>query len=95
MLYVRVFVSFFVTVCGVRGRNNRIVGGQETFAHDYPWLVGIAFGGALKCGGSLISHSHVLTAAHCVQYAEANEFRVSMSVAWKRMGDHPVVVVSN
>lgn len=64
-------------MCGIRGRNNRIVGGQETAAHEYPWMAGIEFYGQLKCGGTLISHNFVLTAAHCVHYVEAKELRVS------------------
>lgn len=49
-----------------------ILGGAETNKGDWPWLV--AFyntpeRGTLKyiCGGSLISHRHVVTAAHCIQ----------------------------
>merc|ERR1719458_1504069 len=57
--------------CGVKGgaANGRIVGGQETEQHEYPWQVGLVSrnGRSPFCGGTLISSTHVLTAAHCTQ----------------------------
>merc|ERR1719458_1120212 len=57
--------------CGVKGgaANGRIVGGQETELHEYPWQVGLVSrnGRSPFCGGTLISSTHVLTAAHCTQ----------------------------
>ena len=54
--------------CGVKGGSDRIVGGQTTEAHEYPWQVGLVNGPNGRtpfCGGTLISTTHVLTAAHC------------------------------
>merc|ERR1719330_1121874 len=57
--------------CGNKGgaANGRIVGGQATEEHEYPWQVGLvtANGRSPFCGGTLISSTHVLTAAHCTQ----------------------------
>ncbi|XP_047739543.1 ovochymase [Hyalella azteca] len=48
----------------------RIVNGQETEAHEYPWQVYLRIvwqtGAVSGCGGSVISERWVLTAAHCV-----------------------------
>lgn len=53
------------------GRSNnplkqRIVGGQDTTPHAYPWTVAIFLRSQLVCGGSVISDRHILTAGHCV-----------------------------
>merc|ERR1712071_318256 len=61
--------------CGVKGgaANGRIVGGQETEEHEYPWQVGLVQknGRSPYCGGTLISSTHVLTAAHCTANSAA------------------------
>merc|ERR1712130_862848 len=66
--------------CGVKGgaANGRIVGGQETEEHEYPWQVGLvsANGRSPWCGGTLISSTHVLTAAHCTAGSAASSIRV-------------------
>lgn len=63
-------------MCGVRGRNNRIVGGKETRPAEFPWIVGFQRQGKLYCSGSLITDRHVLTAAHCVDSFEPFELKV-------------------
>ena len=47
--------------------NDYIVNGEEAERHRYPWQVMVAKAGTKrpKCGGSLVSSRHVLTAAHC------------------------------
>jgi len=62
--------------CGVKGSNSnnaRIVGGNETEEHEYPWQVLVEGAG---CGGTLISSTHVLTAAHCTVNEAASSIKV-------------------
>ncbi|XP_076238178.1 soluble guanylate cyclase 89Da [Calliopsis andreniformis] len=54
-------------VCGM-GRKIRIVGGNVTSVHEYPWMVSLNRQGTFFCAGSLITRKHVLTAAHCMRY---------------------------
>jgi len=64
--------------CGLPNRVNRIVGGEDTEANEYPWQVGMisSFGSTPFCGGSLISSNTVLTAAHCTAGRSAGDVRV-------------------
>ena len=52
----------------------RIVGGQETRPHQYPWQVGISYYDYIMCGGTLITQRHVMTAAHCTVYLTDLDF---------------------
>ncbi|OXA47617.1 trypsin-7 isoform X2 [Folsomia candida] len=44
---------------------SRIVGGRPVSIEQFPYQVSIQYGASHYCGGSLISESHVLTAAQC------------------------------
>ncbi|XP_061388810.1 venom protease-like [Musca vetustissima] len=57
------------------GRNTitprKIVGGQESKIGAWPWMALLGYGdeysgSPFKCGGSLVTARHVITAAHCV-----------------------------
>ncbi|XP_072946556.1 phenoloxidase-activating enzyme-like [Epargyreus clarus] len=54
-------------ICGTDvSRSRKIVGGEDAEIEEYPWLALLEYEpNEFKCGGSLISTRHVLTAAHC------------------------------
>src|SRR2546423_900823 len=56
--------------------NGRIVGGEESQAHEFPWLAEIKKAGHHICGGSILNPHFVLTAAHCLQEFDMDQLRV-------------------
>ena len=45
----------------------RVVGGVPARLHAHPWIAALAYSdGQVKCGGTLVTARHVITAAHCV-----------------------------
>ncbi|XP_030375598.1 transmembrane protease serine 9-like [Scaptodrosophila lebanonensis] len=52
--------------CGGVNTRHRIVGGQETEVHEYPWMAMLMWFGSFYCGASLVNDQYAITAAHCV-----------------------------
>merc|ERR1712198_517754 len=80
--------------CGIPNRSNRIVGGVVTETNEYPWQVALVSSGGSRpfCGGTLISCSHVLTAAHCTAGSSASS--ISVLVGEHRIDDNSFTRVS-
>lgn len=53
---------------------SRIVGGEDASSTAWGWAVSIAISGSSLCGGSIISSSVVVTAAHCAKGRSASQF---------------------
>ncbi|KAI8035906.1 hypothetical protein M5D96_011337 [Drosophila gunungcola] len=53
-------------LCGIANIQKRIVGGQETEVHQYPWVAMLLYGGRFYCAASLLNDQFLLTASHCV-----------------------------
>ncbi|KAJ8913217.1 hypothetical protein NQ315_016160 [Exocentrus adspersus] len=58
---------------------SRVIGGTEAARNSIPYIVALIINGGSFCGGSLISTTRVLTAAHCT---------VSASTVNVRLGAH-------
>jgi hypothetical protein len=66
---------------GVRTQQVKITGGTDASITDFPWQV-YYISGNFRCGGSIISDSWILTAAHCTQDDAGNPIPIAtMSVA--------------
>ncbi|XP_050309146.1 proclotting enzyme-like [Anthonomus grandis grandis] len=67
--------------CGMVKRQSRVVGGNITKTHEFPWMAGLSHGGEYHCGAALITKKHVITAAHCVNGFARKDLLVTL-------GDH-------
>ncbi|XP_018330910.1 uncharacterized protein LOC108740895 isoform X1 [Agrilus planipennis] len=68
------------TQCGIPSRQQaqrRIVGGDEPGFGSFPWQAYIRIGSS-RCGGSLVSRRHVVTAGHCVARAIPKQVHVTL-----------------
>ena len=45
---------------------SRVVGGKPSQPAAWPWMVAVYRNGMFHCGGVVITHSWVVSAAHCV-----------------------------
>ncbi|KAM9772076.1 ovochymase-1 isoform 2-T2 [Syngnathus typhle] len=55
----------------------RIIGGQETWAHSWPWQVSLLFATMPACGGAILAPRWVVSAAHCFRrYSKASFWTV-------------------
>ncbi|XP_011189235.1 spaetzle-processing enzyme [Zeugodacus cucurbitae] len=61
------------TECGKVDLSTRIFGGVQTHVDEFPWSTMLIYENKVNgdvgfaCGGALINHYHILTAAHCTQ----------------------------
>uniref|UniRef100_A0A3Q0R2L5 Ovochymase 1 n=1 Tax=Amphilophus citrinellus TaxID=61819 RepID=A0A3Q0R2L5_AMPCI len=65
----------------------RIIGGQEAWAHSWPWQVSLQLDSMPACGGAIISPLWVTSAAHCfIRHTKASLWTV---LAGKHDLDNP------
>ncbi|KFP03516.1 Transmembrane protease serine 2, partial [Calypte anna] len=75
-------VSLRCIDCGLPTKSvnimNRIVGGNGAALGQWPWQVSLHVQGTHVCGGSIITHEWIVTAAHCVEgrFSDPHSWRV-------------------
>nr|XP_012226054.1 PREDICTED: venom serine protease-like isoform X1 [Linepithema humile] len=72
--------------CGWK-KTTKIVGGEETGVNEYPMMAGLvdSENRVIYCGATIISKSHVVTAAHCVENRDMNKVGILV-------GEHDVTI---
>ncbi|XP_041434056.1 serine protease 27-like [Xenopus laevis] len=58
--------------------SDRIVGGKDSKKKEWPWQISLSYIGEPICGGSLITNSWFLTAAHCFDSEKVSQYIVSL-----------------
>jgi trypsin len=84
---IRILIFFAVAsvhvILGQAVPNTKIVGGEDADITEAPYQVSLKYGNFFTCGGSIISKSYILTAAHCVQRQGTYKVRVGSSYSNK------------
>ena len=62
------------------GTSGAIVGGEAAAPNANPWQVSLQVGGGHSCGGSIVSPTVIVTAAHCTEGISANELSIRAGV---------------
>lgn len=66
----------------------RIVGGNETTIDHIPWIVSLRVLGSHRCGGSIITTTRVLTAAHCTAGYSASLMEIRAGSTYHSSGGY-------
>ncbi|XP_063291834.1 transmembrane protease serine 5 [Pelobates fuscus] len=59
-------VALKCSECGSRSKASRIIGGSDVALGRWPWQVSLYLNNRHVCGGSIVAHQWIITAAHCV-----------------------------
>ncbi len=60
-----------------------VVGGKDANISEVPYQISLMQHNSFTCGGSIISKSYILTAAHCVTKVGTYKVRVGSSYSYK------------
>ncbi|XP_009893035.1 PREDICTED: transmembrane protease serine 5-like, partial [Charadrius vociferus] len=70
-------VALRCSECGLRPGTARVVGGADVPPGRWPWQVSLYHGSQHRCGGSVLAHQWIVTAAHCL-----HSYRRLQASAW-------------
>ncbi|CAH0731499.1 unnamed protein product, partial [Brenthis ino] len=54
-----------ISLAELQRTDSRIIGGNSTTVEKHPYLVQVLLYNSMRCGGTIITQQHILTAAHC------------------------------
>jgi secreted trypsin-like serine protease len=69
MPLLRTLLATLAVTAGVAAPAHAIVGGQDASPGEYPYVAHILIDRAFQCTGTLVTPTHVVTAAHCASLA--------------------------
>ncbi len=75
-----VVAAFVASTLVLATPSGAIVNGGNADAGEYPWMVALRDGQGHFCGGSIISPTTVVTAAHCLEGVRARDMHVQVGV---------------
>ena len=73
--------------CSASSVNSRIVGGDTSKKGSWPWIVSLVDGDGHYCGGTILSNTRILTAAHCLVEEDAETLHVNAADVVVRVGN--------
>ncbi|CAH1790054.1 unnamed protein product, partial [Owenia fusiformis] len=90
-------VPVFNSGCGIPSVTPKIIGGDESDPHSWPWAVALKYGDKFQCGGTLIHQNWVITAAHCVRGLYlSDEYNYNVLKNWTvLLGKHDLYELEN
>ncbi|OCT59153.1 hypothetical protein XELAEV_18001642mg [Xenopus laevis] len=76
LIFIHHQVAEMTSACGVPVISNRIVGGMDSKRGEWPWQISLSYKSDSICGGSLLTDSWVMTAAHCIDSLDVSYYTV-------------------
>src|SRR5688500_11373232 len=65
MRILRILLATMIVLLGISAPAHAIVGGNDATRGEYPFIAHITIDRLFQCTGTLVTPTHVVTAAHC------------------------------